>query len=114
MKQYIVNLTNHLISKNHYNETFQRVRDLDEFVEHVKIDLEAGDVRTMSPAKLGEIMCSLESGDVLASGRDLFNNTHFSGDCEEFLRELVSLSLAYVIRDRIDDRSPAGIPRWKR
>lgn len=113
MKQYIVNLTNHLIGKSRYDETFHRIKDSDKFVEHVKTDLEAGDVRTMSPAKLGEIMCSFEVGDVMAGKKDLFNGTHFSGDCEEFLRELVSLCLAYAIRDRLDDRCPTSTPRWE-
>ena len=113
MKQYLVNLTNHLIGKNRYDETFHRIKNSEKFVEHVKTDLEAGDIRTMSPAKLGEIMCSFEIGDVMAGKKDLFNGTHFSGDCEEFLRELVSLCLAYAIRDRIDGRDLTGVPRWE-
>ena len=113
MKQYIVNLTNHLIGKNRFDETFSRIGNLDKFVEHVKTDLEAGDVRTMSPAKLGEIMCSFEIGDVMAGKKDLFNGVHFSGDCEEMLRELVSLCLAFAIRDRLSEERLSGIPRWE-
>ncbi len=113
MRQYIVNLTNHLIGKNRYDATFYRINNLEKFVEHVKTDLEAGDVRTMSPAKLGEIMCSFEVGDVVAGKEDLFNGVHFSGDCEEMLRELVSLCLAYAIRERFSDERIPGIPKWE-
>lgn len=113
MKQYIVNLTNHLIGKNRFDETSYRIGNLEKFVEHVKTDLEAGDVRTMSPAKLGEIMCSFEIGDVIASKKDLFNGVHFGGDCEELLRELVSLCLAYAIRDRLSEERLPGIPKWE-
>jgi hypothetical protein len=113
MKQYIVNLTNHLISKNGYDATFYRINNLENFVKHVKTDLEAGDVRAMSPAKLGEIMCSFEIGDVMASKNDLFDNTHFSGDSEELLRELVSLCVAYAIRDRLSEKRLPSIPKWE-
>jgi hypothetical protein len=113
MKQYIVNLTNHLIGKNRFDETFYRIGNLEKFVGHVKTDLEAGDVRIMSPAKLGEIMCSFEIGDVMAGKKDLFNGVHFSGDCEEMLRELVSLCLALAIRDRLSEERLPGIPRWE-
>lgn len=113
MRQYIVNLTNHLIGKNGYDANLYRINNLEKFVEHVKTDLESGDVRTMSPAKLGEIMCSFEVGDVMAGKKDLFNGTHFSGDCEELLRELVSLCLAYAIRDRLSDERMPGIPKWE-
>ena len=112
MKPYIVNLTNHLIGTNRFDKIFLQIKDPEEFLKHVKISLEASNVRVMSPAKLGEIMCSFEICDVMAGQRDLFNATHFSGDCEGFLRELVSLCLAYVIRDRLDNRCPAGTPRW--
>jgi hypothetical protein len=113
MKQYIVNLTNNLIGKNVYDAIFYRINNLEKFVEHVKTDLEAGDVRAMSPTKLGEIMCSFETGDVMASKKELFNGVHFSGDCEELLRELVSLCLAYAIRDRLSEEHLPGIPKWE-
>ena len=113
MRQYIVDLTNYLISKNRYDEILHRIVDWDKFVQHVKLDLESGDVRTMNPNTLGRIMCSFEIGDVMASKKDLFNGVSFSGDCEEMLRELISLCLAYAIRDRLDDRCPMGVPRWE-
>lgn len=113
MGQYIVNLTNHLIGKNGYDAIFHRIENLGKFVEHVKASLEAGDVRAMSPAKLGEILCSFEIGDVMAGKQELLDGLHFSGDCEELLRELVSLCLAYAIRDRLDDRCSPSTPRWE-
>ena len=113
MRQYIVSLTNHLIGKNRYDEIFYRIGDSEEFVEYVKADLEDGYVRTMPPAELGEIMCLLQIGDVMATEKDLLGGVHFSGDCEETLRELVSLCLAFVIRDRLGEERIPGIPRWK-
>lgn len=111
MRQYIVNLTNHLIGKNRYDETFYRIGNPDKFVGYVKTDLEAGDVQIMSPAQLGEIMCSFEIGDVMAGKKDLFSGVHFGGDCEKMLRELVSLCLAFAIRDRLSEKHLPGIPR---
>lgn len=101
MRRYVVNLTNHLIGTNRYRELFSAIKSRDKFLQYVKLDLYTGDVRNMSPETLGKIMCSFEFGDVMASKDDL--SVGFAGDCEEMLRELVSLCLAYVIRDRIDD-----------
>lgn len=114
MNPYIVNLTNNLIGRHHYDEIFNRTEDLEDFVRHVKTDLEANDVGVMSPPKLGEIMCSFEIGDVMVSKAGLFSSVHFSGNCEELLRELVSLCLAYAIRDRLDNRCSAVVPQWQR
>lgn len=113
MRQYIVNLTNHLISKNRYDQIFYKIGNSDEFVRHVKLDLDSDDVQSMSPETLGKIMYSFEIGDVMANKEELFNGVSFSGDCEEMLRELVSLCLAYAIRDRLNDRCPTGVPRWE-
>ena len=55
---------------------------------------------------------SFEIGDVMASKKDLFNNVSFNGDCEEILRELVSLCLAFAIRDRLTGGCQ-GITRWE-
>lgn len=111
MRQYIVNLTNHLISKNRYDEVYSRIDNVDVFVQHVKVALCCGDVLDMSPETHGKVMDSFEIGDVMASKEELFNGVHFSGDCGEMLRELVSLCLAYVIRDRLVDRYTTGGPR---
>jgi len=45
-------------------------------------------------------MCSFEIGDVMSNhpGKEVL----FGGDCEDMLREMVSLCLAYVIHDRLD------------
>ena len=103
MREYIVNLTNNLIGKNRYDEIYRRLGNKDEFLKHVRLDLEADDVRTMSPEKLGQIMCAFEIGDVLSAhpGKEVT----FSGDCEELLREIVSICLAYAIRSRLDEGS---------
>lgn len=100
MREYIVNLTNNLIGKNRYDEIFRRMDNRNEFLTHVKFDLDSGDVRDMTPETLGKIMCSFEIGDVLSShpGKEVT----FSGDCEDFLRETVSLCLAYAIRGRLN------------
>lgn len=111
MRPYIVNLTSHLIGKNRYDVIFLRPDVLD-FVRHVKLDLDSGDVRNMSPETLGKIMCSFEVGDIIASKQELLEGVHFSGDCEEMLRELVSLCLAYAIRDRLSTFNVPGIPQW--
>lgn len=102
MRQYIVNLTNHLIGKNHYKAVFCEIDDQDKFVQFVKLDLVSGDVQDMSPGTLGKIMCSFEIGNVMASKEELCNNITFAGDCDEMLRDLVSICLAYAIRDRLD------------
>ncbi|GEM_PF-2106000 len=100
MREYIVNLTNNLIGKNRYDEVFRRMDNRNEFLTHVKFDLDSGDVRDMTPETLGKIMCSFEIGDVLSShpGKEVT----FSGDCEDFLRETASLCLAYAIRGRLN------------
>ena len=110
MREYIVNLRKHLILKNRYARTFIMLSRPD-FVRHVTLDLIAGDVRDMSPETLGKIMCSFEIGDVMASKQELFEGVHFSGDCEEMLRELVSLCLAYMIRDRLSGQDIIQIAR---
>lgn len=100
-KQYIENLLSHLIGKNHYYEdVLLRFGPL-KFTEHVKMDLLVNDVEKMSPKKLGEIMCSFEIGGVPVSKKELFENLHFCGDCEDFLRELVATCLAYAIANRV-------------
>ncbi len=107
MREYILNLTNNLIAKNHYEQVDLKMRAEQNYpsnlVEHIKWDLAAGDVRKMNPETLGRVMCSLETGDVMASKQELLvDNLGFAGDCEDLLRELVSLCLAFLIRDRLD------------
>ncbi len=111
MREYIKNLTDHLITKNRYDELDLKLRGdrnprVASLVDHVKLDLESGDVRKMNPETLGKIMANLEIGDVMASKKELIDELHFSGDCEDLLRELVSLCLAFVIRDRLTGFQP--------
>lgn len=114
MRQYIVNLTNNLIGKNRYDEVFHKLRNSsDEFIEYVKCDLETGDIRDMNPETLGKIMCSFELGDVMATKKELFQRVTFDGFCEDMFRELVSLCLAYAIKERFDNFRQANIPPWR-
>lgn len=106
MRRYIQNLTSNLIGKNRYADLKLRIRSRDKFLLHIRRDLESSDVRDMKPETLGKIMCAFDIGDVMASKKDLFERVHFSGDCEEMLREMVALCLAYAICDRLAEISP--------
>ena len=112
MREYIVNLTNNLIRKNRYDELFTKMNNPGEFLAHVTFELESQDIHAMNPEKLGTIMCSLETGDVMAGKKELLGALNFSGDCEETLRQFVALCLAYVIRERLDPHpaSPTVVP----
>lgn len=139
MRTYIVNLTDQLIRKHHcdrfyetlseevfWNYTLDRgmnqrtLKDYDDnelrhgFVKHVALDLVGGDVSQMSPKKLGEIMCSFEMGDIRASRDDLMERCSFSGDSEDFLKQLVSVCLAYAIFARFEScrTRPQNIPAF--
>ncbi len=116
MREYIKNLTDNLIGKNRYDEVDLKMRGQQGYpgnlVDHVKVDLEAGDIQDMNPETLGKIMANLEIGDVMASRKELFDNLHFSGNCEDLLRELVALCLAFVVRDRLDP-SQRLIPTYR-
>jgi len=114
MRPYIVNLTDNLIGKYRLDDVFKRMGDRDEFLEHVRFDLESIDVKDMKPETLGKIMCSFEVGDVAAVKRELFQEVSFAGDCGEMLRELVALCLAYVIRERLEPITERGIAPYCR
>lgn len=97
-RQYLTNLTDHLISKNGFDRlTLRR----EEFIKHVAFELSIREVYMMSPGKLGEIMCAFEIGDVMASKQMFFDHLSFGGDCGEMLRKMVSVCLAYYIDERI-------------
>jgi hypothetical protein len=112
MRKYIVDLTDNFIGKNNYVRTFKTLNKK-MFLGFVKNDLYCGEVKKMSPATLGKIMCSFEVGDVsiVHPGKGV----PFAGDCEDMLREVVALCLAYVIRDRLDpnEQEGWGIPLYK-
>ena len=114
MRQYILNLTNHLIGKHKFDEMRESLTgpNLNEkFREHVQLNLEVDDVMEMNPATLGKIMCSFEIGDVMSS--HLGKEVYFNGDCEEMLRDLVARALAYVITDRLDPVQPNNVPPYR-
>lgn len=98
-QNYILDLTNHLITKNKYAHLFRLGRH--GLIEHIKLDLECNDVREMKPETLGKIMSAFQIGDVMVTKEEIFKLVHFSGDCEEFLREIVATCLANAISDRI-------------
>jgi hypothetical protein len=74
-----------------------------EFVEHVRYELEVGEVANMSPETLGRIMGSFEFREVAASKEELLCNLSFGAtcDCKRLLRGLVSVCLAYAIYGRL-------------
>lgn len=113
MRQYIVNLTDHLIARNKYGVIAGKITDPFVFMAHVKLDLEAGDVRSMSPEKLGAIMSEFEIGDVMLTSRQIHDAVGFNGDCEDFLRSLVALCLASVIADRLSPATARNVPPWR-
>ncbi len=108
MRKYIVNLTDHLAVLHRYGTSSLPSNELR---KHIALDLYIKDVADMRPEKLGEILCSLESGDVMATKQELLSLVHFSGDCGDMLRELVAACLAYVIVDRMDQYgTERGLP----
>jgi hypothetical protein len=115
MGPYIKRLTGNLIGKNNYDDVLRRCQTKQEFINHVKVDLESGDVEEWTPETLGRVMCSFEDGEVLVT--HLGKEVHFTGNCGTMLREMVSLALAHLIHDRLvpqDPKNPRRIPPFKR
>ncbi len=109
MRAYIVNLTDNLIGKHHFDKMAETMaKDWGGFLNFVKMSLETHDVREMNPETLGKIMCSFEVGDVLANKEQLFQKIYFAGDCEAMLRDLVAVCLAFAIADRLDPEAEFG------
>lgn len=102
MTPYIQRITDSLIGKHRFNESFHRTPHKAIFIESTATTLEVDDVEKMSPGTLGRILCSFEIGDVMARKEELIGGLHFSGDLSAMLRELVSVCLAYAIHDRLD------------
>jgi hypothetical protein len=103
MNQYIENLTDNLIRRHHFDADWEEMenQDREKFLKQIKDDLDDLDVCKMKPETLGRVMCSIELGNVMASKEDLFQGVCFAGQCGDLLRDLVSLCLAYIIRERI-------------
>jgi len=112
MRQYIVNLTRHLVSKNNYVDFSFLEPERTALLDHIFMDLYAGDVAEMNPETLGKIVCSFETGDVLIGTEDLHKLT-FAGDCEDYLRQFVALCLARVIQNRLE-QIDKHIPKYRR
>ncbi len=116
MSPYIVNLTDHLITKNRYDGFYEGlgpVRSMRKFIQYVELDLHIGDLSDMKPETLGKIMGSLHSGDVVANWEEISEGIGFNGDCGDLLLRVTARCLAFVIRDRISGDSP-DIPKWNR
>jgi hypothetical protein len=110
--KYLIRLTDDLIATGKYAEWHTRLEKLGEFFEHVRMDLSIGKVAEMSPDRLGRILASFEVGHVMATKEELFAKVTFSGNCEELLRELVAVCLAYFIRDRFDPTCAQHVPPY--
>lgn len=113
MRKYIVDLTNYLISRNHLDHAYNILGwEKIPFLKQAAMDLLIGDVAKMNPATLGNIMASFEPGDVRVTRQEIFENIIFSGDCENFLREIVSFCLAAVIFERLNSDPEDRIPSY--
>lgn len=113
MRQYIINLTDHLIGRYNLEQAFGRRKDKETFIEDVKFVLDVDAVGEMTGQRLGHIMSSFEVGDVPATQAELMRYVSFAGDCDGFLRQIVSTSLAYTIEARLshDESVPAYASR---
>jgi len=97
MSPYIYNLTNTLIGNGRYD----LMMATETLAKHIQIDLACGAVREMKPETLGKIMGAFETGDVMLTRNEIFQDIKFSGDCEEFLCDIVAICLASVIVNRL-------------
>ncbi|MES2214351.1 MAG: hypothetical protein V4465_03135 [Patescibacteria group bacterium] len=100
MRPYIINLTDYLIRANHFDK-ITWISEPAAILDHIAVMLRTGEVNEMSPGKLGEILGSFEVGDVPTSQEELLKDLKFAGDCEAFLRSLVSICLAHAILNRL-------------
>ncbi len=103
MSKYIYNLSDNLIRKHHFDEIwFDQLRfKEDEFFGHVRRILRWDDVEKLAPQTLGRVICSFEVGMVPVNRQELFDKVGFTSNCEETLRDLVAVCLAYFIRERL-------------
>ncbi len=105
MSPYILNLTNHLISKHRYDEFLTKVNlaltHPNLRIRELRASLEVQALQDMKAETLGKIMRELDIGDVMATKDEIFQHVGFSGDCEDMLRELVATCLAFTISERI-------------
>ncbi len=101
MSVYIENLTNDIIRKHHLVRIFNRTNN-EEFLNYVVLGIRYEEVVKMSPQTLGRIMCSINSDDIPFKDRDsLWSRARMHDNTTDLLRDLVCLSLAYVIRKRM-------------
>lgn len=99
-KKYLVDLTNQLIKKNRYDDLFENVETMDEFVTIAKNTIVTRDIANMKPETLGKIMCSFDHDDVNVTLEDIAKNVYLS-DCDALLREMVAYLLSCLMWDRL-------------
>lgn len=102
MREYIKNLTNNLIGNHSFDEVSKITPDRDQFLSHVFHILLVGEVSEMTPETLGKIMGSFDAWEVMTGKQEISKYATFAGDSLDFLREIVALFLAVVIRDRLN------------
>jgi hypothetical protein len=115
-KKYLVNLTDHLIGRNHLDEMVDMYDDQKQFVRHVSAALEVDELAKMTGETIGGIMDLLEVGDVVTSKAELLGNLHFGGDCGDLFREFASRCVAYFIYERLlpDQMRSPTVPAYCR
>lgn len=114
MRTNILLITNNLISKYQYWKLFEEINDLDAFVRRVTEHLREHEIDFLTPAELGVTICSFDPGDIVTTQQGVFTNAFFTGDTEKYLRQMLALCLAYIIRDRLDPLSEnKNVPRWE-
>ena len=117
MRKYIVDLTNDLINRNRFDRVCDYMAgNKATFLKQATMELLIGDVAQMRPETLGKIMASFEVGDVMVNRQEIFDGVTFSGDSEEFHREVVSFFLAAAIFERLEpeaSRNPK-IPAYRK
>lgn len=112
MREYIVNLTNTLIGKNHFDDLASVSGE--RFLDYVTQVLDVAEVRELCPETLGKIICAFELGDLQVSKQEMQRRIYFSGEGEDMLRHLVSFCLALAIEARLAPEPEADIPPYRR
>lgn len=110
MQKYLINLTNQLIDQHRYDAVYAaagcpRINspEFGLFFHPLKLDIEIQFLARVSGATMGRIMCSLDTGDVLAQGSDFLREGAFpfTGDCRQLQMHITATCLAYAIYARL-------------
>lgn len=102
MREYLVDLTNHLIGRHGFDQyVVANMFDEAGIFRHIALVLETDDLSKMRPETLGKILGSLELGNVLLSKQEIVDRLYFAGDPVDLLRNIVACCLASVICTRL-------------